>query len=342
MANLFDTFRDRLGYLLSLPERTIRSLAAMAGGTTTLLTDTLFPDALRGSSLYKLFIGDAQNFLITKVAQIQAERPALDELGATRDDYIQRKMIGGALETAGLFAMHFSPLWVFAIAADAAAGSNTFLQRLAAQLKANNVLPNDMEVGSLTELLEAVQDSSRRSATAIDTPPLSRAEIGQLADELTSSYKQVFASATNLLPRMEQIWGQMEYLSDRENISMERLTGILTVDTAEWARKGACAVLSVGQTINGLVGEKILDGYSRSLNTIATTGITEYFNQHMCKFMQAAANHFSPQQKTWTQSLLGCSTIDQQIEQPESTITTVDQRIEDPQDPPTCGKCVGS
>ena len=42
-----DKVRQHLNYSLSLPERTVRSLAAVAGGTTTLLTDTLLPESMR-------------------------------------------------------------------------------------------------------------------------------------------------------------------------------------------------------------------------------------------------------------------------------------------------------
>ena len=71
MSQFFQSALRNFGYLLSLPERTVRSLAAVAGGTTTLLTDALFPDALRGTTLYRIFVGDAQRFIISKVAQVQ-------------------------------------------------------------------------------------------------------------------------------------------------------------------------------------------------------------------------------------------------------------------------------
>ena len=118
MSSLFEIMRERLGFMLSLPERTIRSLAALGTGTTSLLSETLFPEVLRETTLYRIFVGDAQNFIIDRVAQVKTEAEA--EGGG--EDYLQRKMVGGALETAGLLAMHFSPLWVFAIAGDAAGG----------------------------------------------------------------------------------------------------------------------------------------------------------------------------------------------------------------------------
>ena len=52
-----EVVRQRIAQVLSLPERTIRSLATIAVGASTLLTDTLFPKALRGTTTYKVTIG---------------------------------------------------------------------------------------------------------------------------------------------------------------------------------------------------------------------------------------------------------------------------------------------
>src|SRR5687767_6477538 len=148
MSSFFDSVRQQLAYMLSLPERTIRSLAALAGGSTTLLGDMLFPDALKGSALYKVFIGDTQRFVVEKVAQVQ--RDVNEKPSPITDDasYIPRKMVGSALEAAGLFALHLSPLWVLAFAADVAGGSNVFLARLIEQLKRNGVIPKQTEINN--------------------------------------------------------------------------------------------------------------------------------------------------------------------------------------------------
>ncbi|GMV98562.1 MAG: hypothetical protein AMXMBFR83_29110 [Phycisphaerae bacterium] len=304
MSRLIEAAYQRLGYVLSLPERTIRSLAAVAGGTTSLLTETLFPDVLRGTTLYKIFLGDAQRFLIDKVAQVQREAGPSGEAEAAPSDFVQRKMVGGALEAAGLLAMHFSPLWVLAIAGDAAAGSKEFLDRLVVQLKRNNVLPPDATVNGLQDLLTSIQDASRQGASAVDTPPLSREEIGRLASDLTEHSRKMFANVTNLLPRFETIWERMESLAGRENVSLERLGGILTVDVAEWGKKGFGAVLAVGQTGAELLGEKVLASYDRTLDAVAEQGLAGYLAGHLKPFVQAAVDHFSPGRKTWTESIL--------------------------------------
>lgn len=325
MSSFFDSAYKGLGYLLSLPERTVRSLAAVAGGTTSLLTETLFPDALRGTTLYKAVVGDTQRFVIERVAQVQREAA---DAGATAEgtvpagaesvasggdqappaDFIQRKIAGAALEAAGLLAMHLSPLWVLAIAGDAAAGSGEFLQRLVVQLKRNNVLAPDAQINGLQELLAAVSETSRQSAAAVDTPPLSRDEVSKLATEMTENYKKIFAGVSNLVPRFDTLWQRMESLASRENISLERLGGILTVDVAQWGRMGLGTVVAVGQTSVDLVGEKILASYDRTLDAVAKEGATGYLGRHLRPFVQAAADHFSPARKTWVESLMDRAT----------------------------------
>lgn len=305
MSGYLESIGRRLGYLLSLPERTIRSLAAVAGGTTSLLTDTLFPPALRDTTLYRIFVGDTQRFLITKIAEMQQAEPMAADGVADDPAYVQKKMVGGALEAAGLFAMHFSPLWVFAIAGDAAAGTNVFLQRLVEQLKQNGVLQPETQIKGLDDLLVAVQEVSNRSASVVDTPPLSREELTRLAGDMKASYGRMFSSATNLVPRFEQMWERMEQLAGRENVAIERLLGILTVDVASWAAKGFHSVLAVGQTGADLFGEKILDSYATTLEKIGDEGVTQYVSGRMKPFLQAASAHFGRARKTWTESLTG-------------------------------------
>ncbi|UCD27627.1 MAG: hypothetical protein JSV03_10990 [Planctomycetota bacterium] len=316
MSDLYDVLRERLGFMLSLPERTIRSLAALAAGTTSLLSETLFPDVLRETTLYKIFVGDTQRFVADKVAQVKTEA---DEEGEPQsEDYLQRKMVGGALETAGLFAMHFSPLWVFAIAGDAAAGGKVFLDRLVEQLKRNGILPEDTEIKSVHDLFEAMRETSAKSTAAIDTPPLSREEISKLAGEMTECYKKMFAKAKDLVPRLETIWQQMQELAKREKVTVERISGILTVDIPEFTKKGLATALAVGQTGTELFGEKVLDSYADTLDKVNKEGLPTFVSERMKPFMQAVVDHFDSGKKTWTESIWDSATKGKADQSPEA------------------------
>lgn len=298
-VNFFEFARQRLMYTLSLPERTIRSLASIVGGTSILLSDTLFPTSLRGTTTYKVTIGLMQQFILERVAgmkdMIREDHVQLGEA------YVQRKMAGTALEAAGLLTMGYSPLWVFAILGDTAGGSKVFLNRLVKYLKQNGVVTEDVDVTELVDVLEAVQEATSKSASTIDTPPLSREELSELANEMKSSYGRVFKSTKNLTPRLEAIWKHMEQLALRENITIERLVGIMTVDAATWSKTGLEIAVATGQTGSELFNEKILDSYRRTLAMTTEQGIDEYLSSHMRPFMQSAKGHFDPAQKTWTE-----------------------------------------
>jgi hypothetical protein len=303
MSYFSDAVWQRLTDVLSVSERTIRSLFTIAVGASTLLTETLFPDALRGTTTYQVTIGLIQRYIIEEVAGIENEvTESHVEIG---DDYVQRKMVGTALEAAGLLSMRFSPLWVFAIAGDVAGGSKVYLNRLVEHLKENDVVAEETEVTGLVGLLEAIQRATSQSATAVDMPPLSREEISALAGEMKASYSQAFKLTADLMPQLDEIWGGMGQLTSRENISIERLGGLMTVDALTWSQKSAGILQAVGKTGVELIDEKILDSYRRTLAEASEKGIDKYVSDHMRPFIQSARSHFDSGRTTWVEKKIG-------------------------------------
>ncbi|MEM7348683.1 MAG: hypothetical protein AAF485_31015 [Chloroflexota bacterium] len=304
MSDLSDSYYQYLTYTLSLPERTVRSLAAILGGISVLLTDTLFPEALRDTTSYTIFVGNFQNFIVEKIAQIEKERE--EETGTIQvtDDFLQRKLVGSILETAGLLTIKFSPTWVFAIAGDVVGGSKIFLNRLVAQLKENHVISEEAHITNLTDLLEALQDASRTGASLIDTPPLSRTQLNELVNELTDSYHDLFDKTSNLLPRFESLWDQMQTFSIKEHIAFERLVGMMTLDVAGLAQKGVGSTIALGETSGILVGDTILESYAKTLDAIENEG-EDYITKRLDPFIDKAFDHFSPTFASSTETLLG-------------------------------------
>ncbi|KAA3663525.1 MAG: hypothetical protein DWQ04_10375 [Chloroflexi bacterium] len=76
--------------MLSVSERTIRSFFTVAVWASTLLTETLFPESLRGTTTYKVTLGMVQQYIIEQVAEMKAE--ATQDGMEISDDYAQRKM----------------------------------------------------------------------------------------------------------------------------------------------------------------------------------------------------------------------------------------------------------
>jgi hypothetical protein len=277
--SLVSSALEYLSYGLSLPERSLRSLAALVGGTTALLTNSLLPESLRGTTTYRVTVGLFQKFLLERMAGIKKE--AENEGEKLKDKFVQRKLLGNALEAAGLLTMRFSPLWVLAIAGDAAGGSKVFLNRLVSHLKANNVIAENAEPKELVDVLEAVQSASDKSATALDMPPLSREELSHLAEEMKESYS-----------------------SQREKVSLETLMGMMVFEAASFVEKSVGTVAAVGKTGVELFDETIVQSYKKTLERISVEGMDNYLANHFHPFLEAAKGHFSLEKKTWLERKL--------------------------------------
>lgn len=296
-----ETNLERLNHYLaltfSLPERTARAMSAIIGGSTLLLSKTLLPNSIKRSSSYHFTVGMFQSFLIRNVAGID-DSAANTELG---DKFIQRKLLGTSLEAAGLLTMHLSPVWVFAIASDAAKGGQVFLQRLVGHLKENGVIAPGSDPSSIEQILQAIGDMSQKGATLIDTPPLSLAEIRSLSNELRESTANLTQDSGKLIPDFEAIWNQIALIANKENLSIEQVLGILSISAASVTRSGVGTADAVTKTGAVILDEMILQDYKKTLAAISDTGALDYLKTHMRPFMENAQSHFDFSRETGSQ-----------------------------------------
>jgi hypothetical protein len=289
-------------YLISLPERALRSAAALTGGTSLLLTKTLLPDFVRESTTYKVTIGDLQRFLITRIAQV--EPASSSGIKPFSDDYLYHKMAGNVIELASFMAVRFSPVWAFAIVADVAGGSSEYFNRLVAQMKEDGIVDKDAEFENVHELLQAIQLATKNSSMAIDRPPLTQDELNRAVDGLRADYNQLAESGINLIPQVDRIQNQMEQVSEREGVTFDELSDVLTYQATKLGRSGAGTVLAIGKTTSIVFEERILGSYARTLEEINEAGLPNYLGESLEPYLNSAIGHLDPEKPTWTQTKL--------------------------------------
>lgn len=296
MNDLFNAF----GYTLSLPERLVRSVAAALGGTTKLVTDIVIPEPLRKSSTYTAIMGNTQRFLIEKVAQVQGAY-ASEAAEALPEDFVPRKVAGNVVDAVGIFSLHLSPLWVFAIATDVASGSKEYLGRLTAELKANRVIPEDANIQKLDDLLDSMSQAGSESAKVFDAPPLDVKAVRELRDRITGGYTNVFKNAANLMPRIDDLWNQMEALAKRDGVAVDTIVGLMTIDLGKQAGRAIDAAFAVGAVTTDLLSEKILASYGQTIDQIQREGALTVLERSAKPFVDAIGAHLSGKTDTWTE-----------------------------------------
>ncbi|MEM7802885.1 MAG: hypothetical protein AAF633_27085 [Chloroflexota bacterium] len=292
-------FRKQITQPLAFTERIIRSTSSVLIGVTTLLTKTLIPQPLRETSIYQVTLGMLQRFIVEKVAEVEQEA-AENEIDIT-DDFAQRKLAGTAIEAVGLLTVGFSPLWVFAIISDSVGGSRVYLDRLIDELKEDGLISPESDIQELSDLFNAIQEASSKSALALDMPPLSKKDFDQMQNEVTLGYDSVYQRSTEIRPQLDTLWANMEQLAKRENISMEKLAGIMTLDAM---KKGAGFTLAAGRTGAYLFNENILESYRETLRETQQVGFNTYIGEHMRPFIEQAKAHFDANKLTWIETKL--------------------------------------
>jgi len=108
-----------------------------------------------------------------------------------------------------------------------------------------------------------------------------------------------------LLPRLEDIQTGMDQVAIRENISLEELSGIMTLQASKLGKTGINSAVAIGKTSGEIFSERILDSYLKTLDEINHYGLPNYLGRTLEPFLRSAVRHFSPEQPTWTEKKLG-------------------------------------
>jgi hypothetical protein len=271
-----------IGFVLSLPERTIRVLAALIGGLIYETFEVLLPSWLRRTRLYKAIIAQALRIVVELVGGVSGVIPA-DEV--TAQELAMRKAAGTGIEFAGLLAMGWSPLWLFAVVTDLTGGTRTYLRTLVAELKRDGVLAADAEISSVEQLLDTLEDSSDLVAETLDIPPLN-------LEDLRGSWQELRQHTAELPDgeHLAKIYAEMQQVTEQEDCSLVDLSTLLATGALR-------AGIQVGQL-------HIFDYYQAALQTITKEGLRVYARRVTRPYLAAARLHLDPRYMTNTERFL--------------------------------------
>jgi hypothetical protein len=174
--------------LVALPERIVRSTAAILGGAVHETAQVVLPRFVRQSRVYEATAKNVLRVTIELVGGVeqeaQADQPSAGKLAL-------RKGAGNVFEFGSIAAFGFSPLWLLAAASDLARGSRVYLAALVGELKDNGVLERDAEIASVDQLLGVLERGAGKSASLIDVPPMELKELRTSIAELAAERKEL-------------------------------------------------------------------------------------------------------------------------------------------------------
>jgi hypothetical protein len=271
-----------LGYALSLPERTLRALAAGLGGLLYEATQVLVPGWLRRSRLYRAIIAGTLRITIELVGGASDVMPSQE---VTAQELAVRKAAGTGIELAGLLLMSWSPLWLFAATADLTGGTRTYLQALVAELRRDGLLHEGTDITSVHQLLDTLEGTSGLVAESLDVPPLN-------VEDLRTSWQNLRRQSSTLptAERLADLYAGLKRVSKQEDRS---LWSVSTMLAAGAVRAG----VQVGQV-------HIFDYYDDALSSIGREGLAVYARRVTSPYLAVARGHFDRKRLTYTERLV--------------------------------------
>ena len=292
-------------YLLSLPERVVRSAAAIAAGVVREVGEIVLPRRLRRTVLYRNMVDSTLRFLIEKVGEVEG---TYKEEGRLADNFLIERTVGDGIDLAGLVAFHASPVWIMAALADLSGAGRDLFNDITSSLKQQGLLDPDTEFENVEQVLDGLERTAGQLTKSLRRPPLNIEALRQQ----WASLKQAAASISPIhMPTPELVrsqWTELQDAARNQQQSVFHLSSVLALSAVRalpehllWLTKSAgAATLRTGQ----FFASGVLDHYRNTLKEIHKIGYLEYCQHEFRPYLHAAAEQFSFSHATLTDRLL--------------------------------------
>ena len=292
-------------YLLSLPERVIRSALGLTAGLLREVGEVVLPRGVRRTQLYKSLVDVTLRYVIEQVGGAKDVYPAATP---QPDDFLVRRGAGNAIELLGIVAFRVSPVWVLAAMADLSGLGRRLIPEIAAALEVQGLLERGTQFHSVDQILDGLERTSSRLAEAFNTPPL---DVAGLRKEWAAIRVEARDLKPASLPSPEAIrsqWEELKQESARQGRSVFETSSAMAISTVR-SLPGRARWLSastrVGMAHTGkLISTAILEHYHQTLHELREVGYATYAKRQLSPYLRACADLFSPQRRTLTQRLL--------------------------------------
>ena len=292
-------------YLLSLPERLLRSGLGLGAGVAREIGEVVLPDGVRRSRLYQNLVDTTLRFLIEQVGGVEGAYPQDEPLP---DDFLKRRTAGNVIEALGIVAFRASPVWVLAALADVCGIGRQLIPEIAASLKEQKLLDESTQFTSVDQILDGLEQTSSRLAETINTPPLDVATLRQEWHALRDEARTLAPSSLPSRETIGSVWAQLRAEAARQERSIFETSSMMAVsavkalpESARWL--SASAVVGASKT-GQIVATALLDHYRTTLDDIREVGFATFAARQLGPYVRAAVSQFSPDRVTLTERFL--------------------------------------
>jgi hypothetical protein len=295
----------RYRYLLSLPERVIRSLGALSGGFLREIGNVALPAAVRRTILYRTMVEVTLRFLIQEVGEIEGIYPSEGRLA---EKFLVQRGASHGIELLGILAFHASPVWILAALADATGGGRKLIQEIAQALKDEGLLDPATSFETMEQVLDGLEKTSGHLATTLNLPPVNLDGLRREWTQLKEDLQAIPPKNAPPLERLERMWSDLQMAAQQQGRPVFVVSSLMAISTVShvpanvvWLSRAA---RSAARRTGKVLGESILDHYTEALEEIGRAGFVAYWTREFRPYLRGAAEQFAPHHESLTERLL--------------------------------------
>ena len=291
-------------YVLSLPERAIRSLGALSGGLLRELGNVALPAGVRRTTLYRTMVEVALRFLIEEVGQVEGVYPSEEQLAG---NFLLKRTASHGIELVGILAFHASPVWVLAALADLTGSGKKLIQEIADELQKEGLLENG-RFETMEQVLEGLERTSDHMAVTLNMPPVNIAGLRREWERLREEVRSIPPKRIAAPAQVEGVWQNLRRTAREQGRSVFGMSSLLAISTVAhvpanvvWLSRAARTAM---RRTGKVLGEAILDHYTNALAEIGRAGFLGYWAREFRPYLRGAAEQFAPGHESLTERLL--------------------------------------
>jgi hypothetical protein len=298
-------------YLVSIPERVVRSALGFSAGLLREIGEVALPRSVRRGQLYKSLVYTTLRYVIEEVGGAKGvystAGTAVTEAQPAKH-FLAQRGVGHAIELLGIAAFRVSPVWVFAALADLSGLGRRLIPEIADALKEEGLLEKDAQFENVDQLLDGLEKTSSRLARTMNVPPVDVARLRTEWQELRSEARELKPAELPSISDISSRWQQLKEEAARQERSVFETSSLMAIAAiralparARWLSSST----RVGAMRTGKVfSAAILEDYSQTLRELREAGYATYAKRQLSPYLRACVDQFSRQQRSLTERLI--------------------------------------
>jgi hypothetical protein len=292
-------------YLLSLPERVVRSTSALAAGLVREIGNVTLPLSVRRTRIYQTMVDTTLRFLIEQVGEVEGAYPREGQLA---ENFLLQRTVGDGIDFVGVLAFHASPVWVLAALADISGAGRQLMDEITTALKDEGLLERSRHFENVDQVLDGLERTAGQLATSLRFPPL---DVASLRKEWQALKEAASTIPPRSLPSPDFVRGQWEELKQEaagQKRTVFELSSLIALSTIRAVPENLMWLSRCARSATRRTGQffaaGLLDHYRTTLAEIRETGYLNYWTREFRPYLRAAAQQFSASHRSLTERLI--------------------------------------